>query len=193
MPEQLNEGDSPKLKREKEIFGRMRDAVESPAPAPQTNPTGSLAELGSIAREQREQRAGWWFKLPAPEDGEEDPLGIDWEESGRPNSQRWFKIVQVKPREQQRAMKLGKDDAQSVGMEMVFASLWIVGAVEDEKTGALLMSRDGFYVRNNRDVAEKWWKDIGPVGQALVQKGYMDKHQPSDKQSAMFLRSARRG
>lgn len=184
-----------KRKRNTEILGRMTgspnaEVVDTPRRArPKPDAPESINDLQRIAQQQKESREGWWFQLP------EDCLGTDWDEAGRDESEQWFKIIQVKPREQSRAMKIGKENAEAVGTEMIFQALWAVGATlsftgEGEESEVVFT---GWYVRNNRDQAKAWWSAIGPQGRALVQDAFMDRHQPSEAQRATFLAGSRRG
>jgi hypothetical protein len=91
-------------------------------------------------------------------------------------------------------MKIGKENAEAIGTEMIFQALHAVGAtlalVEGESTEVVFT---GWYTTGNRDEAKAWFDAIGPMGRDLVQAAFMDKHQASDAQRASFLSGARRG
>lgn len=191
--------------KNREILGKLAAAAGSPNSGVELRDNGrrperreapsSIGDLQRIAQEQKESRLGWWFQIPDDVLAESD----EWEASGFGEAESWFKLVALKPREQAQALRLGKEDQASVGLEMLFQSLWAVGAtlsaVGEDEDGAIQteLTFTGWYVRGNRDQAKKWWAAIGPIGRALVQDAFMDKHQPSGSQKATFLGSARRG
>lgn len=169
-----------------ELTGGHRERREAPT---------SIADLQRIAQEQKESRVGWWFELPADALEEYE----EWRTSGFTDAERWVKLVALKPSEQAQALRLGKDDQGAVGLEMLFQSLWAVGAtisaVGEREDGSVETELvfTGWYVRGNRDQAKKWWNALGPIGRALIQDAFLDKHQPSGSQKATFLASSRRG
>lgn len=169
-----------------EVTGGRRNGRDAPS---------SIADLQRIAQEQKESRIGWWFELPAEVLDECE----EWRRSGFTDAERWVKMVALKPSEQAQALRLGKDDQGAVGLEMLFQSLWAVGATlspvgtRDDGSIETELVFNGWFVRGNRDQAKKWWDALGPIGRALIQDAFLDKHQPSGSQKATFLASSRRG
>lgn len=148
---------------------------EPPAEKPRT-----ISEMRERAKAIVAKRPGWRFEIP------DEELGIEWD---RPDAERSFMMIQVKPKEQAQAAQIGKDNPEAVGSEMIMQALWRIGDVFD-KDGELI--EEGWAARGNRERVTQWWDAIGPKGRQLVQDAWVHTHQPDARARASFLAGAKR-
>ena len=155
-----------------QVFGTPQfDAAQRPvAPGgvPLAEDVDSIDGLRATATARQEARPHMSFTLP------KDSLGWTWN-SSRPDSDRTFALVQAKPMEQAHAIKIGRDDPDAVGVEMIMQTLVKVG--------------DWSTVRRRDDVLA-WWDEIGPEGRTLVQQAWGKIHSPTQRTVATFLATA---
>lgn len=93
-------------------------------------------------------------------------------------------LAEVKVKEQATAAKIGKDNPEAVGSEMIMQALWRIGDVYDDE-GNLI--QEGWSCRGNRERLLQWWNAIGPKGRGLVQDAWIHTHQADERSRATFL------
>jgi hypothetical protein len=146
-----------------------------PADKPRT-----ISEMRDRQRALDAERSGWRFEIP------EDCVSIDW---GRPDPERCFMLAEVKVKESAKAAKIGKDNPEAVGSEMIMQALWRIGDVYDAD-GQII--EEGWLCRGNREQLIQWWDAIGPKGRGLVQDAWIHTHQADERSRATFLAGAKR-
>jgi hypothetical protein len=98
-----------------------------------------------------------------------DCLGDEWSGS---QEETFVICQQLRPNEQVNAKKIGGDDNQAIGTEMILQMIVQVGS---------------WTARGQRDRLIKWWENIGPVARDLFGKLWLTKHQSTEGQLATFL------
>lgn len=89
-----------------------------------------------------------------------------------------FRMVELKPSEQEAAVKVGGQNAAVVSREMIFKSIWQIG---DWKTAG------------NREKLELWWDSVGARVMSLVQAAFVSTQSVEEDEVARFLESGKKG
>ncbi len=85
-----------------------------------------------------------------------------------------FKIVEVKPHQQDKCAKLANGNTSVLGREMMFASLWRIGDWKPAK---------------ERDRLESWWDAIGAANRKLIEAAFLELQSVEEAEVDTFLDS----
>ncbi len=85
-------------------------------------------------------------------------VGLRWDELGFTDADRAFKMTEISPGQQDRAAKLANGNGSILGKELMYSSLYRVGAWKPQ---------------SSRDRLDQWWDAIGSKGRRLVEAAFM--------------------
>lgn len=128
--------------------------------------TGDSSLLGKKARPYEE------FTLP------EKYVSEDFRDNGFTDEDLTFRMMDLRPSEQEAAAELGGEKASAISREMLFASLMQIGSWDPRK---------------NRDRLEQWWASLGPRCTGLVQAAFVKTQSVEQEDVEAFLASSKRG
>jgi len=103
-------------------------------------------------------------------------LGINW--SGMPDEARTFRLVEIKPHEQDAAAKVAGSNPSALSRELIFQTVIQVGNVRTKK---------------DRDFLERWWAALGPKGRRMVEAAFLSMMTVEEGDVETFLSAGRPG
>lgn len=101
-------------------------------------------------------------------------LGLSFGTKGFKEADRTFKLVEVSPRQQDRAAKVANGNASILGRELMFSALWRVGDWKPQR---------------DRDRLVDWWDAIGGKGRRLVEAAFLKMQSVEEADVENFLAS----
>lgn len=104
----------------------------------------------------------------------ENMVGLRWTELGFTADDRVFKMSEITPRQQDKAAKLANGNNSVLGRELMFASLYRIGAWKPQR---------------NRDRLTQWWEAVGSKGRRLIEAAFMKMQSVEETDVDSFLDS----